>query len=426
MLPSRRAIWSWAFIDWANSAFAIVVMTAFFPIFFKRHWCVGPGLTAEKSTAYLGFTNSAAGLIIAVLAPWLGALADQGGAKKRFLLGFTLLGCASTAALPLVAQGEFLLAACLYALAAIGFSGNNMFSDSLLIEVAEPSLYNRVSALGYALGYVGSGCLFVACSLMVKNPADFGLDGPLAAMRAAFWLTGAWWAIFTIPALIWIREPAAPPRDPAVGSALVRGCRQWLATLRAIMADAKLPLFLGAYVLYIDGVNTVIKMATDFGLTIGLKEGDLLLALIVTQFVGFPSAIAFGRLGERIGARTGILIGIGVYTAVCLFATTLDSSTEFFALAVVIGLVQGGVQALSRSYFASLIPASRGAEFFGFYNMVGKFSAILGPTLMGATALVVGTRASILSLLLLFGGGAWLLSKIPKTGDPKFARAPAP
>ncbi len=419
MPKSRRAIWSWAFIDWANSAFAIVVMTAFFPIFFKKYWSLGAGLSDEKSTACIGFANSAAGLVIAILAPWLGALADQGGAKKRFLFGFTLMGAASTAALPMVAQGHFLAAAVLYALAAIGFSGNNMFSDSLLVDVADPPLYNRVSALGYALGYIGSGALFVVCSLMVRNPPRFGLEGPVDAMRAAFWITAGWWALFTVPALLWVREPAVRRADRLPGSALMRGCRQWLVTFRDIKADPRLPLFLGGYVLYIDGVNTIIKMATAFGLGLGLKEGDLLLALIVTQFVGFPSAILFGRLGERLGARTGILIGIAVYSAVTLFATTLNSSAEFFALAVVIGLVQGGVQSLSRSFFATLIPAGRGAEFFGFYNLVGKFSAILGPTLMGAAALVVGTRASILVLLLLFGGGAWLLSKVrPPTEAP--------
>jgi len=412
---SRRSIWSWAFIDWANSAFAIVVMTAFFPIFFKNYWCAGADITPEKSTAFLGFANSAAGLVIAVLAPWLGAVADHGASKKRFLLAFTLLGCATTAALPLVAQGQFFLAAALYALAAVGFAGNNMFSDSLLVAVAEPSLYDRVSALGYALGYVGSGGLFVVCAFMVKEPSWFGLDGPTAAMRWAFWLTAGWWAVFTIPAMLWIREPAklAAASDHP-GSAIARGLRQWMITFRALRADSRRIVFLGAYVLYIDGVNTVIKMATAFGLTIGLAEGDLLTALIVTQFVGFPSALAFGRLGERLGARQGILLAIAVYAGVCLFATTMDSANEFFALAVVIGLVQGGVQSLSRSYFASLIPAGRGAEFFGFYNMVGKFSAILGPTLMGATALLFGTRASILSLLLLFGGGAWLLTRIDR------------
>jgi UMF1 family MFS transporter len=411
----RRAIWSWALIDLANSAFAIVVMTAFFPIFFNKYWC--SGLAPEKSTAYLGFANSAASIIIALLAPLLGAIADEGRGKKRFLLGFTLLGCAATAALPLVAQGHFLAAAALYAVAAIGFSGNNMFSDALITDVAGPSSYNRVSALGYALGYIGSGLLFVFCSLMVKQPARFGLPDGLAAIRVAFTLTAAWWAVFTIPALIWIRESPGPATT-SQSSILTRSLHQLATTFRDVRANRRLLLFLSAYILYIDGVNTVIKMATAFGLSIGLDEGGMLLALIVTQFVGFPSAIAFGRLGERLGARTGILLGISVYAGVCLFATTMNSTAEFFGMAVIIGLVQGGVQALSRSYFASLIPPDRSGEFFGFYNMVGKFSAIIGPSLMGVAALVVGTRASILSLLLLFGIGGWLLSRVTDTKNP--------
>lgn len=414
MPNSRRAIWSWAFIDWANSAFAIVVMTAFFPIFFNKHWCAGTGLTTSQSVAYLGYTNSAASVVIAVLAPLLGAIADAGRGKKKFLLGFTLLGAAATAALPMVAQGHFLLAATLYAVAAIGFSGNNMFCDALITDVATPDSYNRVSSLGYALGYVGSGALFLFCSIMVQHPARFGLADAPAAIKLAFGITAAWWTVFTIPALLWVRE-ASPAPDSDFRSLIARGMRQFTATFREIRTDRRLLTFLGAYVLYIDGVNTVIKMAAAFGLSVGVNEGDMLRALIVTQFVAFPSAIAFGRIGERIGARNGILLGISIYAGVCLFATTMDTSAEFFAMAVIIGLVQGGVQALSRSFFASLVPQDKAGEYFGFYNMVGKFSAILGPTLMSIATLAIGPRFSILALLLLFGFGGWLLARVGKS-----------
>ncbi|MBI5690713.1 MAG: MFS transporter [Verrucomicrobia bacterium] len=417
MSENRRAIWSWAFIDWANSAFAIVVMTAFFPIFFKDHWCQGPGMTAEKSTFYLGLANTISSLVVAVVAPLLGSIADQGNGKRRFLLGFTLLGSTATALLPLAAQGQFTLAATLYAIAALGFSGNNMFSDALLTDVAEPARYDRVSALGYALGYVGSGGLFVFCSLLVKEPAKFGLSGPVPAVHLAFWLTAGWWLLFTLPALLWVREaPGVPPAG--AGSVLTRGFRQLVITFRDLRRDRRILYFLGGYILYIDGVNTVIKMAVDFGKAIGLDSGGLLLALIVTQFVAFPAAIAFGRIGERFGARRGIMLGVAVYAGLCLFATRMDSQREFFAMAVVVGLVQGGVQSLSRSYFARLIPADKGGEYFGFYNMVGKFAAILGPTLMGVAALLTDSRTSILSLLLLFGGGLWLLSRVREDAPP--------
>lgn len=412
-MGSRRAIWSWALIDWANSAFAIVVMTAFFPIFFKKYWCDVPGITPEQSTAYLGYANTASSLVIALLAPILGSIADQGNGKKKFLFAFTALGCLATALLPLAAQGQYLFAALLYAVGALGFSGNNMFSDALITDVAEPKNYDRVSALGYGLGYVGSGGLFVALAMLVNEPAKFGFAGPVEAMRVAFWITAAWWLLFSIPALLWVREtPGVPAAGSGSTSAITRGFRQLLVTFREIRRDRRLLFFLGAYILYIDGVNTVIKMATDFGLSIGLDQGGLIKALLVTQFVAFPAAIVFGRIGEKFGAKRGIMLGVAVYAGVCVFATRMDSQREFFIMAVVIGLVQGGVQALSRSFFARLIPAEKGGEYFGFYNMVGKFAAIIGPTLMGLTALLTDSRTSILSLLLLFGGGMWLLAKV--------------
>ena len=411
MHSARRATWSWAFIDWANSAFAIVIMTAMFPIYFKSYLCDVPGMTPDKSTAYWGFANSIASAIIAVLAPVLGSIADQGNAKKKFLLTFTVLGAAATAALPLAAQGEYVLAAALYAIAAIGFSGNNLFTDALLTDVAEPKTYDRVSALAYSLGYIGSGGLFVFCSVMFQSPESFGLGSGTAALHASFWLTAVWWLVFTLPAVFWIRET---PGTPAVGGGglVSRSFRQLGATLRAARGDSRVLIFLGAYVLYIDGVNTVIKMATTFGLSIGLDQASLIKALLVTQFVACPAALLFGRIGEKFGARRGITIGVVVYILVCIFATRMDTADEFFAMAVVIGLVQGGVQALSRSYFARLIPAERGGEYFGLYNMVGKFAAILGPALMAGAALLTDTRTSILALIVLFGGGLALLSRL--------------
>ncbi len=411
MQEQRRAIWSWAFIDWANSAFAIVVMTAFFPALFKDFWCNVPGMTPERSTAYLGYANTVSSALIAVMAPILGSIADQGNGKKKFLIAFTLLGSAATAALPLAAQGRYVLAACLYSVAALGFSGNCMFSDALLTDVAEPKNYDRISALGYALGYIGSGGLFAVLVLAVADPAKFGFAGKIQAVHTGFWVTGAWWLLFTLPALLWVQETPARPAA-GKGSVLTRGFRQSAATFREIRLDRRILLFLAAYVLYIDGVNTVIKMAVDFGRSIGLDTAGMMKALLVTQFVAFPAAIVFGRIGEKFGAKRGIMLGIVVYAGVCLFATRMDTQREFFIMAVVIGLVQGGVQSLSRSYFARLIPAEKGGEYFGFYNMLGKFAAVIGPTLMGVTALLTDSRTSILALLLLFGGGGWLLTKV--------------
>ncbi len=247
------------------------------------------------------------------------------------------------------------------------------------------------------------------------SAAKFGFASPVAAMHVAFWVTAAWWVLFTVPCLLWVRETPGIPAS-GEGSVLSRGFRQFISTFKDVRRNRPVLLFLAAYILYIDGVNTVIKMATDFGLAIGLDQGALMKALIVTQFVAFPAAIMFGRIGEKWGARRGIMIGIVVYAGVCLFATRMDSEGEFFIMAGVVGLVQGGVQSLSRSYFARLIPAEKGGEYFGFYNMLGKFAAILGPLLMGVTALVTDSRTSILALLLLFGGGMWVLSKVRDPG----------
>jgi UMF1 family MFS transporter len=391
------------------------MLTALFPIFFKKYWCDVPGMTPERSTFYWGLANTISSGVIAVLAPLLGSIADQGNAKKKFLFTFTILGCLGTVLLPLVDKGHYVIAGALYAIGAFGFSGNNMFSDALLTDVAEPKNYDRVSALGYAMGYIGSGGLFVFCSMMVASPAKFGLSGVVPAMHLSFVLTGAWWFVFTLPAMLWVSET---PGAPAVGegSLLTRGFRQFASTFKDVRHNRPLLFFLAGYVLYIDGVNTVIKMATDFGLAIGLDQADLIKALVVTQFVAFPAAIAFGRIGEKFGAKRGIMLGIVVYAGVCVYATRMDSSREFFVMAVVIGLVQGGVQSLSRSYFARLIPAEKGGEYFGFYNMLGKFAAVIGPALMGVSAILVGNRASILALLLLFGGGMWLLGKV-REGD---------
>lgn len=411
MQENRRAIWSWAFIDWANSAFAIVVMTAFFPRILKTYWADVPGMTSERSTLYLSLGNSIASIAVAVLAPLLGSIADQGNSKKKFLLGFTLLGAVCTALLPLAAQGQYVLALVLFVVAAIGFSGNNLFSDALLTDVASPANYDRVSSFGFGLGYVGSGGLFVFCILLATKPETFGLANSMAGVNLGFLLTGAWWLLFTIPALLWIQET---PGRPAVGtgSVVTRGFRQLVATFAEIRHDRRLVYFLVGYILYIDGVNTVIKMATDYGLAIGLDGDALIQALLVTQFIAFPSAIAFGHLAGKIGAKPSIMIGLAVYAGICIFATRMTTDREFFILAGVVGLVQGGVQALSRSFFARLIPAEKGGEYFGFYNMVGKFATILGPMLMAVAALVTDSRTSILSLLLLFGGGMWLLAKV--------------
>ncbi len=405
----RRPVVAWALYDWANSAFATTVMAVFFPIFFKQYWSAEAEATV--STFRLGLANGAGSLLIALLAPLLGAMADRGGARLRMLAFFTLLGAAMTAGLFWVQQGDWVAAAFVYTMAGFGFAGGVTFNDALLVDVAKPAEYDLVSAYGYSLGYAGGGLMLLLNAAMISSPESFGLAGAADAVRLSFLMVAGWWLLFSIPALLWVREQK-PARPLPLFSAARAGWRELRATIGEVRKFRPMVWFLLAYWLYIDGVNTIIKMAVDFGLSLGFPQQSLIVALLVTQFVAFPAALAFGWLGGRIGARNGIFIAIAVYSAATIAAYWMDSIGDFYLLAVVIRLVQGGIQSLSRSYFASLVPPGKQGEFFGFYNMMGKFAAVLGPLLVGTTALVTGSsRAGILSVIVLFAGGAALLWK---------------
>ncbi|MBN2467702.1 MAG: MFS transporter [Deltaproteobacteria bacterium] len=400
----------WALYDWANSAYATTVMAGFFPLFFKQYWSATADVTV--STFQLGSANSCASLIVALFAPVLGAIADAGGVKKKFLFFFALMGIVMTGSLSLVAQGNCLTAIGIYILATIGFSAGNIFYDALIIDAAPTERIDFVSALGYALGYLGGGLLFLVNVAMIMKPQVFGLTDATEAVRVSFLCVALWWALFSIPIFLFLRE--APPAQAIASRNIVKnGFRQILDTMREIRRLRVIGLFLLAYFMYIDGVHTVIRMAVDYGMSIGLKGQSLMVALLITQFVGFPAAILFGRIGERWGAKTGIFIGIGVYLFVTVWGSSMSTEKEFLILAITVGMVQGGVQALSRSFYTRIIPKFKAAEFFGFYNMLGKFAAIIGPFLMGWVSLLTGNaRYSILSLGLLFVSGALILSLV--------------
>jgi len=416
MTDERKSVLSWALYDWANSAFATTVMAGFFPVFFKQYWSTGADPVV--STARLGLANSLAGIAVALLAPILGAIADSGSAKKHFLLFFAGMGVVMTAGLFFVSKGQWPYAIVLYALATIGFSGGNIFYDSLLPAVASPHRMDWVSALGYSLGYLGGGLLFALNVVMALHPGLFGFADTGQAVRFAFLTVGIWWAVFSIPVMLFVPEPRAEGAHNtrwAVRSGIV----QVIRTFHEIRSIRHIFIFLLAYWLYIDGVDTIVRMAVDYGMSIGFQSNDLILALLVTQFVGFPSAIAFGWLGGRIGAKRGIYLAIGVYICIAVWGGFMRHAYEFYALAVTIGLVQGGIQALSRSFYARLIPADKAAEFFGFYNMLGKFAVVIGPVLMAGVGLLardmgmagsMASRLGISSVALLFVLGAVLLA----------------
>jgi len=410
MSVHNKSVYSWAFYDWANSAFATTVLAGFFPIFFKEFWSIGTD--AAVSTFRLGAANSAASLIIVVLAPILGAMADAGGSRKRWLMVFALMGIVMTGALYFIGQGSWGVAIGIYAIAALGFSGANIFYDSLLVSVAPEDKLHFVSGLGFAMGYLGGGILFSFNVSLTLWPEFFGLNDATTAVRLSFICVALWWAVFSVPLLLFVKEPDRTSNQNN-DSTIKRAVRQLKLTFSKIRQLRMVFLFLLGYWFYIDGVDTVIRMAVDYGLSLGFDSNVLIVALLVTQFVGFPSAIVFGKLGEKTGAKPGIFICIGVYLAITVWAVFIDEVYEFYVMAIAVGLVQGGVQALSRSLYAQIIPKRMAGEFFGFYNMLGKFAAVIGPVLMGWTGLIFGNpRVSILSLAILFIIGALLLSKV--------------
>ncbi|UCF32124.1 MAG: MFS transporter [bacterium] len=382
-------------------------MVGFFPMFFKGYWSQGADVT--HSTFYLGLANSIASILVVILAPILGAIADVGRARKKFLALFAFIGISMTTAMPLVGEGRWVVASVFFVMAVVGFSGGNVFYDSLLMSVTDESRVDFVSALGYSLGYLGGGLLFAVNVWMYMSPASFGLSGPEGAVRISFLSAALWWGVFTVPLLLFVRE-SGPSPSPGKVSFVSRGFSQLSSNFREVRKLRIVLLFLVGYWLYIDGVHTIIRMAIDYGLSMGLRPESVVIALLITQFVGFPSAIVFGKLGEKLGPKIGIYIGISVYIAMTVKGYFLRTETDFFTIAVVVGMVQGGVQSLSRSFYTRIIPPDRAAEFFGFYNMVGKFAAVLGPFLMGWMALVTGSpRSGILSIVALFVAGGILL-----------------
>ncbi len=415
----NRQVFSWALYDWANSAFATAVLAGFFPVFFKEFWSAD--LTATESTFQLGLANSLASTLIVILAPVLGAIADVGGVRKRLLLLFALLGICMTAGLYFVAQGHAWLALALFTLASIGFSGSIVFYDSLIVSVSKEENYDVVSAYGYALGYLGGGLLFAATVAMTLWPELFGLANAAMAVQVSFLCVAVWWLVFTVPLLMFVPEQRKSGRLNTL-AVIKGGVKQLFSSFQKVRRLRYVFLFLLAYWLYIDGVDTIVRMAVDYGMALGFSANDLISALLITQFIGFPSAIVFGFVGQRIGAKTAILIGISIYFAVTIWAYRMDSIEEFYVLAVVIGLVQGGVQALSRSLYARLIPLNKSAEFFGFYNMLGKFAAILGPLMVGIVGMLTdNSRLAILSISILFVSGGVLLYFVNVEAGQKMA-----
>lgn len=410
MQDSKRSIFAWAFYDWANSAFATTVMAGFFPVFFSAYWAVGS--SSEQGTFYLGAANSLGSLIVALLAPFLGAIADWGSYKKRLLAFFALLGSVMTASLYVLQLGNWPMAVLFYSLAVVGFSGANTFYDALLPFVASEKKVDYVSSLGYSLGYIGGGLLFLVNVLMYLNPSWFGFSSQESAIKACFVIVGIWWIAFTLPLLFLVKEEK-PKHALRFRQAVGKGLSITISTVRSFRQLKTIALFLAAYWLYIDGVDTIIRMAVNYGSSLNFPSESLIIALLITQFVAFPSALLYSAFGNKIGVKKALQVAIGAYTIIAILGYFMTKPLHFYLLAVIIGLFQGGIQALSRSYYTRLIPKQRSAEFFGFFNMLGKFAAIVGPLLMGIVTLATGNvRFGIVSLIALFAAGFLLLRKV--------------
>lgn len=473
----RPGALSWVMYDWANSAFYTTVVAGFFPAFFDSYWSAG--VDSTTSTAILGYTVAIASAIVALLAPILGSFADKGSRKKKFLFFFTTLGVLMTAAFYFVDKGDWPLAATLYVIAFIGVLGSVVFYDSLIVSVSDETTVDKLSGLGFSIGYLGGGLLFLVNVLMFLNPQWFGfvdtriseiaaaisnddqgftavqamvaqlpdqfesikaafagIASPSAekqtelyalitdqvgaakvmAIKVSFVMVAIWWALFSIPIFLNVKEPGSGHKV-SFEEAFVGGFKQLGETFNEIRKYKIVLVFLFAYWFYIDGVDTIITMAVKYGMSIGFETSDLIAALLLVQFIGFPFAWLFGWLGGKYGSKKLLFVGIFVYLIITVLGANLSTEPwvvfgvkipSFYLLAGMVGMVQGGIQALSRSYYAKIIPADKAGEFFGFYNMLGKFASIIGPLLMGSVGLAMGdTRYGILSVAVLFviGGG---------------------
>lgn len=379
-------------------------MAAFFPVFLRSFWISGDA----DATFVLGLSNSIAALLVVLCAPVVGALADRINGRKRLLLLFAGLGIFGTGALSLAGAGQYWLAAALFVVATFGFSCANGLYDSLLVFVSTDNSRSRVSALGYSLGYLGGSALLCINLAMIFYPDWFGLSGREAATRWSFVTVAVWWAVFSIPIALGVKE-GKQPTDVGSGSAAMTW--QFLQqALKLAWGHKSIRLFLIAYWCYIDGVHTIIRMAVDFGqaIDLGLQNANLVAAILLTNLIGFPATLVFGYLAQRVGFRHALLFGIGVYLLIVIGGSQIRSIEGFYVLAIAVGLVQGGIQAASRAAFTRLIPASHSAALFGLYNVLGKFAAVIGPAMMGVVSLTTGSprlALGCIAVLFVVGGG---------------------
>jgi len=408
---------SWVLYDVGNSAFVLIVVTTIMPIFFKD--IASKGIESAVSTSNWGFANAAASLSLGFLAPILGAIADVSCLKKKLLIAFAGAGIGFTLIMTAVGQGDWLMCLLIFIFARIGFSGANLFYDAFIVDITESDRIDWVSACGYAWGYIGGAVPFVMVIFLMITATDRDPSGsiPLLQSKLAFVIAAIWWLLFSIPIVKNVRQRCT---TEAGGRIIRQGFSRLYKTFIDIRQYRNAFIFLVAYFFYIDGVDTIITMAAVYGREIGLSVTVLILAVLMIQIVAFPFALAYGKMAETLSARVMLYIGILVYSVITLIGYFLPAIHSmqakvivFWILSFLVATSMGGIQALSRSYFSRLIPSSRSAEFFGFYNIFGKFSAVIGPFLMGFIGRLTGdSRYGVLSIFILFLLGGLLLRQV--------------
>jgi UMF1 family MFS transporter len=419
--PEQRA---WAWYDWANSTYFTTVVTAVFPAFYATY--AAAGLEPAQATARFGAITTASVAVIAIVSPILGAVADISGIKKKLLLGFMLVGVASTVAMALIERGGWMFASVLFVIGNIGVSGTTVFYDSLLPHVARPDEADRVSSAGYALGYLGGGVLLLLNLAWILQPQTFGFGDAAAATKASFVSVGVWWLVFSIPLMRRVPEPPVvlDAGERAGESVLAAAFGRLGRTFKEIRQYRQAFLLFLAMLLYQDGIQTIIRMASVYGAEIGIDQNAQIAAFVMVQFVGIPFSFLFGSLGARIGTKRALFIALAVYTVTSILGYFLKTVVHFFILAGLVATVQGGAQALSRAMFSRLIPVNKASEFFGFYAVAERFATVLGPLVFTLSVAITGSsRFAVLFIITFFAAGALLLSLVDERAGELAATA---
>ena len=415
--PELRA---WAMYDWANSAFQTTVVTAVFPRFFAEY--AAQGMSPTTATARFAWVTTFAAVVVAILGPILGAIADYRAAKKRLLAVSLAIGVIATAMMAGISSGAWQYAAAVFIVSNIAFAATLVFYDSLLPHIAARDELDRVSTAGYAIGYVGGGTLLIVNLVWILSPTTFGLPDATAAIKLSFLSVAVWWLVFAIPLFRRVPEPPAIASNQPPGAILTIGFRLAWQTLRELRSYPNALLMLVAFLLYNDGIQTMIKMSSIYGAEAGIDANAQIAAFVMVQFVGIPFSFLFGALADRIGAKPALFLSLVVYTIVSVIGYFLSQTWHFFALAFLVGMVQGGSQGLSRSLFARMIPREKSSEYFGFFSVFEKFGQIFGPLVFAAAVTLTGSsRAAVISVILFFVAGALTLSRVDVAAGEKQA-----